>query len=98
MNLEATKHITMLRAAFDTHKVIFPRNMRLGHDSVVEAIRMGCIVVGVESRGIKNRICIANVFHMPKLQANLLFMSNVLSYMLNVQFLIYWWRCKCQHG
>ena len=52
--------------------------MRFGDDSMAEAIGMGSIVVGVETKGIKNRVPITDVLHVPKLQADLLLVSKLL--------------------
>ena len=54
-------------------------------DSMVEAIGMGSIVIGVETKGIRNKVCITCVLHMPKLQANLLSVSKFLSNILNMR-------------
>ena len=40
---------------------------------------MRSIVVGVETRVIRNRVCIMDVLYMPKLQANLLSVNKLLS-------------------
>ena len=71
------KHMTLHRATFDTHEVISPHNVQLGHNSVAKTIRMGSIVIGVETRGTRTRIRITDVLHVPKLQVNLLFHKNV---------------------
>ncbi len=86
MDSGATKHMTSHRAAFDTYEVIAPRNVHLGDDSVVEAIGMGSIVVEVVTRGKMNRIRIENALHVPKLHANLLSVSKLVSSGLKVQF------------
>lgn len=62
--------------------------MCLSDDSVVKTIGMGSIVVGNETRGKTNRICIMDVFHKPKLQANFLLVSKFLSNMLKVRFYV----------
>ena len=84
MDLGATKHIILHRAAFDTYEVISPCNVCLGADSVAKAIGVGSIVVGVETRGKTTRICITDVLHVLKLQTNLLSMSKLLSNGLKV--------------
>jgi hypothetical protein len=78
--------MTSHRTAFDTYEVISPRNVRLSDGSVAEAIGMGSIVVGVETRGKATTIRITDVLHVPKLQANLLSVSKVLSKGLKVRF------------
>lgn len=76
MNLEATKYMSSHRAAFHTYEVMFPCNVHLGDNSVAKAIGMGSIVIGVQTRGIRNRVCIMGVLHVPKLHANLLSMRK----------------------
>lgn len=76
MDLGATKHMTLNRAAFITCEAIPPCNVHLGDDSVAEAIRMRTIIVGIEKRGIRNRGCITYGFHILKLQANLFSISK----------------------
>ena len=88
IDLEATKHTTSHRVAFDTYKVNSPCNVRLGDDSVAKAIRIGSIVVGVKTRGIRNKVHIIDVLYVPKLQANLLSVSKLLLNGLKVQFLV----------
>ena len=61
-----------------------PPNMHLGNDRMAEAIKMGFIVVRVEIKDMMNKICITDVLHMPKLQANLLSVSKFLSSELKV--------------
>ena len=75
MDWRATKHMTSHRVIFDIYEVIYEHSMHLGDDSMVEAIEMESVVVGVETRG-KTRIHITNMLHMSKLQANLLSISN----------------------
>ena len=53
MDTGATNHMTSHKAAFDTYEVISPRNVCLGNDSMAEAIGMGFIAVGVETKGKK---------------------------------------------
>ena len=67
--------------------VISPPNVHLSEDSVAKAIGMEFIVVGVETRGIRKRICITDVLYVPMLQANLLSVSKLLLNGLKVQFL-----------
>ena len=86
MDSGATKHMTSHKTAFDTYEVISPRNVRLSDGSVAEAIGMGSIVVGVEARGKATTIRITDVLHVPKLQANLLSVSKLLSKGLKVFF------------
>lgn len=78
------KHITSYRAAFDTYEIIAPRHAHLGNDNFMEAIGIGCIIVEMMVKGKTKRICIKDVLHMSKLQANLLSMSKLLSNRLKV--------------
>ena len=66
MDSEATKHMILHRATFNTYKVISLHNVRLGDDSVAEVIEMGSNIVGVEMRDIMNRVWTRNVLYMPK--------------------------------
>jgi len=86
MDLGATKHMTPHRAAFDMYEVIPTRNVHMGDDSIVEAIGMGSILVEVMVKGRTKRIRIKDVPHVPKLHANLLSVSNILSSACKVQF------------
>ena len=86
MDSGATKHMTSHRTAFDTYEVICPRDVRLSDGSVAKAIGMGSIVVGVETRGKATTIRITDVLHVPKLQANLLSVSKLVSKGLKVRF------------
>lgn len=65
MDLGATKHMTSYKIAFDTYKVISPRNIRLGDDRGFEAIMMGSINMGVERRCKMTRIYKMNIFMFP---------------------------------
>ena len=40
MDSGAIKHMTLHKEAFDTYKIISPRNVRCGDDSIAEVIRM----------------------------------------------------------
>ena len=82
----ATKHMTPHRMAFHTYEVISPRNVHLGDDSVVNAIGIGSILVEVLVRGREKMMTIKDVLHVPKLQANLLSVSKLVSSGLKVQF------------
>lgn len=86
MDSGATKHMTPNRAVFDTYEAIAPRNVHLGDDSVVEAVGVGSIVVEVLVGGRSKRIRIKNSLHVPKLQANLLSVSKLVSSGMKVQF------------
>jgi hypothetical protein len=86
MDSGATKHMTPHRAAFDMYEVIATRNVHMGDDSIVEVIGMGSILVEVMVKGRTKRIRIKDVLHVPKLHANLLSMSKILSSGCRVQF------------
>ena len=45
MDLRASKHMTLYRAAFDMYEVITPHNVRLGDNNIVQAIRIKYVVV-----------------------------------------------------
>ena len=86
MDSGATKQMTLHRTTFNTYEVVFQRNMHLGDDGVAKAIDILSIVIEVEKRGIKNRVCSTYVLHVPKLQVNLFLVSKLLSNKLNVSF------------
>jgi hypothetical protein len=86
MDSGATKHMTPHRATFDMYEVIPTRNVHMGDDTIVEAIGMGSILVEVMVKGRTKRIRIKDVLHVPKLHANLLSMSKILSSGCKVQF------------
>ena len=90
--------MTPHRTAFDTYKVISPRNVHLGDGSVVEAIVMGSIIVGAEMKRKTTTMCITNVFHVPKLHKNLLLVSKFLSKGLKVQFHVNKWMVGGANG
>jgi hypothetical protein len=68
------------------YEVIPTRNVHMGDDSIVEAIGMGSILVEVMVKGQIRRIKIKDVLHVPKLYANLLSVSKILSSGCKVQF------------
>ena len=86
MDSGATKHMTPHKVAFDMYEVIPTRNVHMGDDSIVEAIGMGSILVEVMVKGRIRRIKIKDVLHVPKLHANLLSVSKILSSGCKVQF------------
>lgn len=86
MDSLAYNHIISCSATFDTYEVIDSRNVYLDDDSVVEAIRMGCIIDEIIVKDKIKIICIKNTFHVPKLQANLLSVNKLLLDGLKVQF------------
>ncbi len=86
MHSGATKHMTPHRATFDTYEVIPTRNVHMGDDSIVEAIRMGSILVEVMVKGRTKKIRIKDVLRVPKLHANLLSVNKILSSGCKVQF------------
>jgi len=72
--------------SFDMYEVIPTRNVHMGDDTIVEAIGMGSILVEVMVKGQTKRIRIKDMLHVPKLHANLLSMSKILSSGCKVQF------------
>jgi hypothetical protein len=86
MDSGATNHMTPHRAAFDMYEVIPKRNVIMSDDSIVEAIGMGSILVEVMVKGQTKRVRIKDVLHVPKLHANLLSVSKILSSGCKVQF------------
>ena len=80
----ATKYMTSHRLAFDTYEVLTSRSIHLGDDSILEAIGIGSIVAKVIVRGKINKIRINECLHVPKLHANLLPVSKLVSSGLKV--------------
>ena len=78
--------MTLFRAAFNTYEVISLCNVHLGDDSVVEAIGMVSIVIGVETKDETTTIRMTDLLHMLKLQANLLTASKLFLKGLKVRF------------
>jgi hypothetical protein len=78
--------MTSHRAAFYTYEVITLRNMHLGDNSVVQIIGMGSIILEAILKDKINQFCIKHVLHAPKLHANLLSISKLVSNGLKVQF------------
>lgn len=78
--------MTPHRVAFYTYEVISPRNVHLSDDSVVDAVGVGSIVVEMLVRGHLKKVTIKDVLHVPKMQANLLSVSKLMSSGLKVQF------------
>ena len=62
-----SKHMTSHKAIFDMYKVITSRNVYLGDNIVVQAIRMRSIVVESTLECKINQIHIKDVLHLPKL-------------------------------
>ena len=86
MDSGATKHMTSHRLAFDIYEVLTSRSVHLGDYSILEAIGIGSIVVEVMVRDKINKIRINECLHVPKLHANLLSVSKLVSSGLKVQF------------
>lgn len=86
MDLGASKHITLHKTTFDKNEVIAPHNVHLGDNNVVEATRMGSIIVEAIAKDKSNQICIKDAFHVSKLHANLFSMSKFVSNRLKVHF------------
>lgn len=86
MNLEATKHMTLHRTAFDIYEVIALCKIYLNDKNIIEAVGMRTMVVKVIMKDKVNGIYIKNVYHMPNLHANLLSMNKLVSNGLKMQF------------
>jgi transposase InsO family protein len=83
----ATKHMTPHRAAFQTYEVISPpRNVHLGDDSIVHAVGVGTIVEEVMVMGVKHKINIKEVLHIPKFKRNLISVVKLALNGLKVEF------------
>lgn len=60
-DIRATKHITLWRIVFDIYKDIVPWKVFLGSDRIVEAIRIGSIIVEIMVEGQMKRITIKDL-------------------------------------
>ena len=67
---EASKHMTSYKAAIDTYEVIISRNVHLDDDSVVQAIKIKCIVVEAIFKGKIHQTRIKDAFHIPIFHIN----------------------------
>lgn len=86
MYFETLKQMTFCREPLHICEVIVLCNVYLGDDNVIKVIGIGFIVVNVMVRGKIKRISIKDVFHISKLQTNLLWASKLLLNGLKVQF------------
>jgi hypothetical protein len=87
MDSGATKHMSPHRAAFQTYEVISPpRNVHLGDGSIVHAVGVGTIVEEVKVMGVRHKINIKEVLHIPKLKRNLLSIAKLALNGLKVEF------------
>lgn len=77
MDSGTTKHMTLYWASFNTYKIIAICNMHLDDGSIVKTIGMEFIIMVAIVRGNINRIQIKDAVHVPKLQGNLLPVSNL---------------------
>jgi len=82
----ATQHMTPHRYAFDTYESISGRKVFMGDNGMVEAVGKGSIVVESNVEGHARRIVVQDVLHVPKLHANLLSVSKLVSRGLKVHF------------
>lgn len=79
MNMEAMQYMTFQRVTFDTYKIIAPRNVLLGGNYAVEAIKMNLIIVEILLRDKIEKIHIKDALYVSKLQANLISKNNLMS-------------------
>ena len=78
--------MTPNRHAFDTYETIASRNVFMGDNGMVEALGKGSILVDSHVKGKVKKIRIYDVLHVPKLHANLLSVSKLVSRGLKVHF------------
>lgn len=71
---------------FDSYEVNTPCNVYLGDESIMKAIGMRTNAMKTIVRGKINQICVKDTLCVPKLRANLLSISKVVSNDLIVQF------------
>src|SRR5579875_408018 len=87
MDSGATKHMTSHRAAFQTYEVISPPlHVHLGDDSIVHAVGIGTIVEEVVVMGVKHKINMKDVLHIPKFKKNLICVVRLALNGLKVEF------------
>ena len=85
MDSGATSHMAPDRTCFHSYKLTSPKNVILGDNTVLGAVDRGAIVVDTEVEGRVRTITIKDV-HVPKLKANLLSVSHLVSKHLRVEF------------
>src|SRR6476646_2983791 len=78
--------MTPHRQAFDTYESISGRHVFLGDNGMVDAVCKGSMLVESHVKGQVMKIRIHDVLHMPKLNANLLSVSKLVSRGLKVHF------------
>ena len=79
----ASKHTTLHKSKFDTYKVITPSNVHLVDNNIVQAIRMGSIVIESSLKYQINHIRIKHMLYIPKLHINFPFEDEGFKYPLN---------------
>lgn len=87
MDSGASKHIISHKNVFLTSEVITPCNVHLDDTNAIKVIGMGSNIVNSTWKvRIINQIRIEGVLHVPKLCANLLYVSKLVSNGLKDQF------------
>ena len=74
------------RTCFHSYKLTSPKNVILGDDTVLEAMGKGATLVDTKVKGRVRTITIKDVLHVPKLKANLLSVSHLVSKHSRVEF------------
>jgi hypothetical protein len=86
VDLGATKHMTFEQEWFTTYERISPRKVFMGDDTILEAIGKGNIKATMQVGGELSHATITQVFHVPKMKNNLIFVSKLISEGFKVEF------------
>ena len=86
MDLEATSHMSLMRASFYSYHVIASKIVILGDDTVLKGVGKDLIVVDTRVKGHVKTITIKDVLHVPKMKANLLLVRHLIFKCLLVEF------------
>jgi hypothetical protein len=82
----ATQHMTCQQKWFTTYERISPRRVFMGDDPILEAIGKGSIKATMQVGAQLTHTTITQVFHVPKMKNNLIFVSKLISKGFKVEF------------
>ncbi len=82
----ATQHMTFQQEWFTTYERISPRRVFMGNDTVLEAINKGNIKTTMQVGGKMSHTTITQIFHVPKMKNNFIFVSKFISEGFKVEF------------
>ena len=86
MNSGATSPTTLVSNCFHLYKLIFPKNVNLGDNTILEVEGKGFVVVDIKVKGRVKKIAMEDVFNVSKLKANFLFLTHLVLKRLHVKF------------